>query len=129
MDTEKIRGLGSVRVSKVFLLDKLRSNMSSHQNVYNQAIDKWHEQVIDVLKEELKKTEADKEYSPSIYVRKPNNYVKDYERTIALLEASLDSEFILSSSEFAKYVQDEWDWKDVFTTTVSSCLNYKNDIY
>ena len=125
---EKLRGLGSVRVSKDFLLEKLRANRESHTSIYKEAFDKWHEQIVDVLKEELKKVEEDKGYYPTIYVPQPSNHTKDYDRTIAQLEASLDSEFLLSSSEFAKYVQDEWDWKDSFTTTVSGCLNYKNNI-
>jgi hypothetical protein len=125
MDT--LRGLSTVRVSKDFLLEKLETNRKEHKAIYEKAMQGWHLQIIDTLKKELKKVKIDKEYQPKCFVVKPGNHVKEYDRTIDLLKASLDEEFVLTSSEFSQYVRDEWGWKDVFMTTVSGCLDYKVD--
>lgn len=124
MNTEatKLRGLNFVRVSKNFLLSKLEENRKSHKTIYENAIDGWHLQTINKLRSELKKAEVDKEYQPSIYLAKPTSYLKQYNKTIGLLQASLDEEFELTSSEFAQYVLDDWSWKEAFMTTVSGCL-------
>lgn len=124
MEISKLRGLNTVRVSKDFLLEKLEINRESHKTIYEEAMEGWHLQIVDTLKGEFKKVKADKEYQPSCFVAKPDNHVKEYDGTIALLKASLDEEFVLTSSEFAQYVRDEWAWKGTFMTTVSGCLNY-----
>jgi len=124
METDKLRGLGTVRVSKNFLLEKLESKRKAHKSVYKKAVRGWHLQTIATLEEELKKAKADKEYQPSCFITKPTNYIKYYDKTIDLLRASLDKEFVLTSSEFSQYVRDEWSWKDGFMATVSGCLNY-----
>ena len=77
----------------------------------------------DTLKTESKKVKADKTYQPKVYVQQPNNHLKNYSRTIDLLKASLDGEFLLTSEEFSQYVRDEWNWKEQFMTTVSGCLS------
>ena len=127
METNKLRGLNTVRVSKNFLLEKLETNRKSHKATYEKAIRGWHSQITDILKRELKKVKVDKEYQPNCFVTKPISHVKTYDGTIALLKASLDKEFVLTSSEFSQYVRDEWGWKDTFMTTVSGCLNYKKN--
>lgn len=127
METDQLRGLSTVRINKDFLLKKLETNRKSHETIYKKAMQKWHLQVIDTLKKELKKVKVDKEHQPSCFVAKPDSHVKEYDGTIALLKASLDEEFVLTSFEFSQYVRDEWGWKDVFMTTVSGCLNYKEN--
>lgn len=124
MSTEptRLRGLGLVRIDKKFLLNKLEENRKSHKITYENAINGWHLQIIKNLKSELKKAESDKRYQPSFYLAKPDSYIKQYDKTINLLLASLDEEFELTSSDFAKYVLDDWSWKESFMTTVSGCM-------
>ena len=119
---ETLRGLGNVRVTKGFLLDKLTVNRKSHKDLYDKAMKGWHLKVVKALEKECKKVEADAAYQPSVFVQKPISYTKNYDRTIDLLEASLDKEFVLTTKEFSQYVRDEWDWKEGFMTTVSGCL-------
>ena len=121
---EKLRGLSTVRVDKDFLLTKLKENRKQHKIMYEEAMGGWQKQMIDMLKGEIKKVEKDKTYTPNMYLSKPYSHVKDYDKVIGILEASLDEEFELSSDDFSRYVQDEWAWKGDFVTTVSGCLNY-----
>jgi hypothetical protein len=117
---ETLRGLKSVRVSKDFLLQKLETNKVEHEKTYYEILDARHTKVIETLKGEMKKVKADKMYQPVLYVPLPENHVKDYERAITILNASLDTEFELTSSEFDQYVNDDWQWKSGFVT-VSGC--------
>lgn len=119
--TEEFRGLNTVRVSKEFLLKKLAENREIHKDTYEKARDAWHKKVIKTLETELKKVKADKLYSPNVYVQAPYSYESSYDKVIDILTASLDTEFILSSTEFSQYVRDEWQWKNSFITTVSGC--------
>jgi len=118
---EILRGLGSVRVSKDFLLEKLQGNRDKHSNTYEEAMEAWHNKVIITLEKELVKAKKNKTYQPVIHVSKPNSYEDSYDRVIDMLNASLDAEFILTSTEFSQYVRDDWEWKQAFTTTVSGC--------
>jgi hypothetical protein len=116
----KLRGLQSVRVSKKFLLEKLTANRAEHEKTYYEILDARHQKVIDTLKKEIRKAKADKKYTPSLYLPLPENHVKDYDRAIGILTASLDTEFELSSNEYDQYVNDDWKWKEIYITT-SGC--------
>jgi hypothetical protein len=116
----KLRGLQSVRVSKKFLLQKLTANRTEHEKTYYEILEARHQKVIETLKAELKKAKRDRLYRPVLNLPLPENHVKDYDRAIGILDASLDTEFELSSTEFDQYVNDDWKWKESYMT-VSGC--------
>lgn len=120
MTMDKIRGLQSVRVSKQFLLKKLEANRTEHEKTYYEILEARHQKVIEALKAELKKAKIDKLYRPSFNLPLPENHTKDYDRAIGMLKASLDDEFELTGSEYDQYVNDDWSWKQMYTT-VSGC--------
>jgi hypothetical protein len=117
---QKLRGFSTVRVSKSFLIETLEKNKEDHQTSYYEILEARHAKLLDTLRGELKKAKDRKDYQPSIHVPLPENHVKDYEKVINLLHASLDQEFELSRSEFDQYVNDDWGWKGHFLT-VSGC--------
>jgi hypothetical protein len=141
---EKLRGLSTVRVSKEFLLGKLRENRVIHEKSYYEILEARQKKILEdlealrpkfeeQLKERLDKSAEDAEYTPttislSVYSLKPENHTKDYDKVITLLDASLDAEFELSSSEFNQYVNDDWEWKTGFIT-VSGCYMPPIDKY
>jgi hypothetical protein len=55
-------------------------------------------------------------------LQRPTSHIKEYDRVLDMLEASLDEEFELSDKEFSQYVRDEWSWKTDFITTVSGTV-------
>jgi len=112
---ETLRGLQSVRVSKDFLLDKLKTNRDNHRKLFEEALEGWHEAVLEALNEQIERVKADKKYNPSWHLPMPSDHTKEYDRIIEMMEASLDKEFELSSIEFNCYVRDEWGWKTDFT--------------
>jgi len=121
--TETLRGLSSVRVTKEFLLEKLQANREEHSVVYEEAMLGWNTKVLEFLESSIERVKSDLNFNPFININlpKPDNHLLDYDRAIDLLKASLDTEFVLTSKEFAQYVRDEWDWKDYFNATISGC--------
>ena len=118
---EQLRGLGSVRVGKKFLREKLKGNLEIHTDTYKKAMGAWHDKIIFTLENELRKAKKNKTYQPNVFVAKPISYESAYNKIIDMLDASLDSEFELTSKEFSQYVRDDWEWKSGFITTVSGC--------
>ena len=121
MEVAKLRGLRVVRVSKKFMLGKIKTNRKSHNDIYEKAMHGWHLKVIEVLEKELKAAKKDKFYQPTVYFPKPFHHLKEYDKVIELLQVSLDDEFELTDAEFSQYICDEWSWKESFTTTISGC--------
>lgn len=119
---EKLRGLGSVRVSKEFLLEKLKHNKVEHEKAYQEIVEARQLKLIKDLKECLKKAKKEREYVPNIYAPMPENHVKDYDRAIGILTASLDDEFEITSSEYDQYVNDDWKWKTGWLTISGSYI-------
>lgn len=132
MEHDTLRGLSKVRVSKEFLLTKIRENRIQHEKSYHEILDARQEKIIKDLEESLKKAKVhvkeqlgvisrNKEahipsFSVGVSAPLPENHSTDYDKVIMLLEASLDTEFELSSSEFNQYVNDDWSWKTSFTS-------------
>ena len=140
-DGTKLRGLSTVRVSKKFLLDTLRANRVEHEKSWNEIMDARQKKMIEdynalyekiraQIDDRIEKVKADRDYHPeglSNYINAPmpENHTKDYDKVISLIDASLDEEFELNSTEFNQYVNDDWSWKEVFTTTSGCYLPLK----
>jgi hypothetical protein len=117
-----LRGLGYVRVGKSFLVEKLNENRKLHKEMYEDAVEGWHVKAIKRLQKELRKLKADNSKSVYLSLQRPTSHIKEYDRVLDMLEASLDEEFELSDKEFSQYVRDEWSWKTDFITTVSGTV-------
>jgi hypothetical protein len=120
-DSERIRGLESVRVKKDKLLKILRANRDEHRAIFEEAITKWHEQAIERLQrmvDQAKKGPEAVEFS--LGMPRPDDHTSEYNHVIRMLELSEDDEFILPAHEFAMYVMDEWGWQAAFLTTTSN---------
>ena len=55
---------------------------------------------------------------------KPVSYESSYARAIRMLELSVDTEIELELHDFDQLVQDEWQWKQAFTTSNSTYKSY-----
>ena len=131
-ELRELRGLSKVRVAKKFLLDTLKKNRKEHEKAYYEILEARQAKLIDlfgserkkVLKsfaKELNKVKEDSTHqpwvlNPNLKLPVPEDHTSDYDKTISLISASLDTEFELSNSEFNQYVNDDWSWKDVFVT-------------
>ncbi|MGB1277884.1 MAG: hypothetical protein ACPG77_19215 [Nannocystaceae bacterium] len=110
---ENSLGLSKVRLKKSDLLTQLRHHYQMHIREYTDARNLWQENYRTKLIELVQQMDNPEfEYPETIDVPDcPTDNRAAYEHVISLLEASLDTEIVLASSEFAKYYNDEWHWK------------------
>lgn len=127
MENDNRRDLSEVRVDKAELLERVKENKKQHVAEYEQAMKGWREEIIRRAREIGELAHADdlqiekirNKASKLRYEEKPKSHEKDYDHVIDLLKASKDSEFVISSRDFARYWRDAWDWKDEFLNTTS----------
>lgn len=117
---QMFRGLRSVRISKEFLLEKLKENRETHKAQFEAALNGWHVEVIKSLESTIERVKKDKRHNPNFYLPMPENHTTEYDQVIEMVEASLDKEFELTTSEFAQYVRDDWGWKADFINVANS---------
>ena len=90
----------SVTVSKNFLINKIEENLASRQKDYLEAIEELSKKVNEGSLDDL-----------SIFDFPPENRIKDYERSLAMVKASVDINITLTSQEFDQLVLDRWNCK------------------
>lgn len=115
-----------VRVDKANLLEKIKENRAKHAEAYEQAVVGYRQELVEKLKEMLKDAKAGKNVAGHVGLQAPQHNLRDYDRAIAMLEASLDSELELDQNEFSNYYMDEWHWKDQFTALNSTYIAKAN---
>ena len=131
-------GMTRVEVKKSELVDQLKKNRTQHLKDYEDAMEEYNFQYSEELKKvsaEMKKTAnklskiADKEdpseyEKPSLYfsinLEKPVSHLENYDRQIAMREASVQETVVLTEEEFDQYWLVNWSWKENFKQVTTS---------
>jgi len=108
-----------VNVKKPDLLKILKTNRTKHRAEFEQACEDYRVALIGILDEKLKDAKSGKQVAHAISLSMPTDQTKDYDRAIKMLEMSTDKIISLHEHEFAQLVQDEWQWKNQFSTSNS----------
>lgn len=122
-----------VKVRKLDLINKVRTNRETHVTEYKEACAGYREQALEKLEEAadrlkrqlsaLKEGEAIGLAAIHFSLPLPENHAADYDQVLAMLEMSVDEEIELDDDSFAKYVMDNWDWRDKWEATKMSYNN------
>lgn len=101
-----------VRVDKAKLLAILKKNRDEHRGIFLEAQKQFRVVAIKALDAQLK---AARNGKPFELVRlsalaAPEDHTADYDRSIQMLEMSVDKEIVVDEREFQNYVQDIWQW-------------------
>jgi hypothetical protein len=110
----------SINVEVVNLLAKLKENKGKHIDEYNNTMKLYRNVAIIKLQEALTAAKSDGEFNPNVDLTKPVSYEKEYNKAIAMLEATSDKTVVITDDEFGKYYLDEWAWKRSFSSSSSS---------
>ncbi len=102
------------------LLEAIKGNRDQHQHVFEEALLGYKEKIIEVLEENLEDARTGVMIDETIYLQRPVNHTRDYDRVLMMLEMSDDETHELSEQEFAQYVMDDWSWKRQFLMTNSA---------
>jgi hypothetical protein len=101
-----------VRVDKAKLLAILKKNREDHRGVFLEAQKAFRVIAIKALDAQLKAARNGKpfELARLVSLTAPEDHTADYDRSIQMLEMSVDKEIVVDEREFQNYVQDIWNW-------------------
>ena len=117
----------TIRIKKLQLKEKLEENLKLHDDVYNEALDAYWDEVsrdlnhwVKSAKREIK--ERDITHGGiriNINIDAPENHSRAYENAIQQLEYEVNDIVELDQREFNSYVLNQWDWVDSFVMSNS----------
>jgi hypothetical protein len=111
-----------IKVNKRDLLGKLKENRQNHEADYRTALEGYRETAIETLEEFLSKVRGGQTVEPYLGLQVPESHLEDYDRAIQMLEWHTEDEIEMTMEQFAQYVQDDWDWKQRWSTSNSGYL-------
>lgn len=109
-----------VQVNKSELLDKVISNREQHVNNYNDALDVYKKEATDKLRQMYETARDTGKIEQYLSMTEPECHDEDYDRVIAMLKMSVDTQIELSVHEFQNYVLDKWSWSNSFASSTMS---------
>lgn len=111
-----------VQVKTEDLLVKVRENREGHRALFEQAIEVYRERAIEEIERILDDAKNGRKIVRAIGLVEPRDYTKEYDRVVAMLEMTVDSQIVISSQDFSRFVMDDWEWKEAFTTSTAAYL-------
>lgn len=102
-----LRGISEVKIKREDLIKKLKENRDAHAAIYKDALEGYFVDTAAKLITKQKEIE-NKKIITSIVISVPKDHTEDYDRLIAMLEMSVDTELELNNLDFNRYVLDEW---------------------
>lgn len=111
--------MDKVTVSKEELLDRLRANRESHIDTFEQTLEDYRTRAIQMLEDHIDRIRKGAVEKVSVVLPPPENYEKEYDRAIAMVEWNVNSTIQLDEYTFTQWVMDEWTWKAKFSETVA----------
>jgi hypothetical protein len=109
---ESLLTMKQIRVDKSKLLAILKKNREDHRGVFLEAQKEYRVIAIEALDAQLKAAREGKpfELARLVALTAPEDHTADYDRSIQMLEMSIDTEITVDEREFQNYVQDVWNW-------------------
>ncbi len=109
-------------VNKDWLVKAVQANREAHRGIFLKAMEGFRKHAIAIFEKNIERAKARKGFEAYIHLVQPIDQTKEYDRTLGMLEAATTGVIELTEQDFARYVQDEWDWKANFTTSTQSYL-------
>lgn len=112
-----------VKVPTSKLISKLKENRATHDHEYKEAMVGYRAAVIAQCEAQLAAACEYKDVDRLDWPERPREYLRSYDRAIAMCEAAVEQEIVLNATDFARYMMDEWDWSESFKGATSSYSN------
>jgi hypothetical protein len=111
-DLSALNHMKQVRVEKKKLLAILRENRSEHRKIFLEAQVAYRKVAIALLDEQLKLARKGRPFvlQQLTQLMPPTDRTADYDRSIQMLEMSVEEYITIDEREFQNYVQDVWGW-------------------
>lgn len=102
----------TVKVNKDWLKEIVARNRAGHRVQFERAFEGYRAECIRVLGENLDAFRRGERSRLVWSEYPPEDHTKEYDRVLAMLEASVDITIELTNQEFAQYAQDNWEWHE-----------------
>lgn len=122
-DQLKLNGMKSVKMNKNNLLQIVKTNREQHINLYTASYAEYKKDLIKELDNLKQKVEAGEDIEHYIKLDKPQNHTEEYDRTISILNNSVNDFVELDLREYDSYVLDKWNWSASFMNATNTYLS------
>lgn len=109
--------MNEIRVNKAKLLDILRENRDKHHQIVEEAQVGFRKAAIERLDAMLEDAKNGRRIELNLGLRVPEDHTAEYDTVIGMLELDINEHVDLEFHEYRQYVEDDWGWKQQFTTT------------
>jgi len=110
----------TVTVHKTELKKIIEENRAAHKGIFEEAVEGYREMVTKDLESHLERVASGSLVKIYISHPVPGDHTGDYDRVLRMIEMSIGEEIVISQVDFARYVMDDWDWKEAFIDTANS---------
>ena len=108
-----------VTVNKEELILTIRDNRARHLEQYEDAMNGWRQTVAEVFEQSvnLAKSGELKRLSDKVasLLNTPSCHTDQYDKVLVMLKRHTESTIELGATDFDRYVEDNWDWRDHWT--------------
>lgn len=120
-----------IKVDKAKLLKIIKKNRAEHGGAFEEAQKTYREVAIKAMDEQMRLAREGGPFQLRVLVslEAPQNHTADYDRSIQMLEMSVEQEIVVSEQEFQQYVQDIWGWSRDWATNTSNYVNKNSRHY
>ena len=110
----------NVKINKNELLKIVRENRDKHAAAYDVMVEDYKAGMLKMAKNNLaiaKSGDLTKFKEIQMFIQSPEHHLDNYDRSIRMLELSVEEVIDLQQEEFSNLVLDEWSWKRAFAAT------------
>jgi hypothetical protein len=120
----------TLTVDKAELLSKLQENQAKHRQVFLDALAGYRVKCEEKLTEHLEMLRKGKTPGLSLFMSRPEDHTKDYDRIIGMVKMDVNDVFELDENSYSQYVMDDWAWKrDWLDTSTAYAAESVADVY
>jgi len=111
-----------VKIERTTLLETLKKNREQHKELYEEAVVGYRTKLVTALRtfaDEVERGDSDrppdvtKTFGYSGKWGRPTHHLAEYDRAIRMLEAGTGDDIVtLTVHDFAKFVDDDWEFKN-----------------
>jgi hypothetical protein len=115
---------------------KVQANRDQHEATYREALDNFKQELVAITvnlraaAEQYRDGDTDwasyeREAREALSLRRPRHFLDHYDAALSMLELTTAQNITLDTEDYARYILDDWEWKDTFVGTTSNYLGGK----
>lgn len=117
------------------VIARLKENRAKHATDYEESMEGYREKALAEIEKAITtlgklhtEVGTGKEFvlTPVYFsLKEPESHLDDYDQMIDLFEMIVDEEIELDTSEFTRYMRDNWEWAQEFRTVNAAYKAFK----